>query len=244
MVQVIVGLDYCKTFIAHRDLITSRSRFFAKALRTYDQDGEGNILWAEGEDGVVKLPKDDPDVFANYLHLIYFNIVPIHAEVNGEITTLPRKQFRQALEDSIEDEHGALCKLYVLCEKLGDLRSKALLITAFVEAVNIVRQDIRRYNPSPATIKTLYEGTMDNDPLRKFCVDCYAIKAGNDWFEGDSAENYNKQFLFDIMVKMAEIRKQPSDDSKIESAEAYHETLQIAESKVTEGSPVPKSTVF
>lgn len=68
IVQIIVGADrneQSTTFNIHRDLITSRSPFCAKALKNYGECGNGDIQWLEGEERVVKMPEDDPAIFAN-----------------------------------------------------------------------------------------------------------------------------------------------------------------------------------
>jgi hypothetical protein len=78
MIKVVVGddepnVDRPNHFFVHKDLITSRSHFFAKALRnyagsrrnekdsveTYNGDTDrGSITWIEGKEGVVRLPED------------------------------------------------------------------------------------------------------------------------------------------------------------------------------------------
>jgi hypothetical protein len=110
----------------HADLLTSRSRFFAKALKNYaqrkqspgtanpgvaeqrDEDtaieksataadgeqpnvtgqtesntesmnqGDDSIKWREGEEGVVKFPVDKPDLFAQYVQLLYTGALAIY----------------------------------------------------------------------------------------------------------------------------------------------------------------------
>lgn len=46
----------------HKDLIVSRSDFFTRAL---------NGKWKEGNDNVVKLPEDEPEIFWLYIQLLY-----------------------------------------------------------------------------------------------------------------------------------------------------------------------------
>jgi hypothetical protein len=233
MIKVIVGLnDDCKTFFAHRDLITSRSRFFAKALRTYDEDGEGNILWAEGEDGVVKLPKDDRHVFADYLHLLYQETVPVRAKVR-DIDATSLNELQHAVNDAAGEEFTALSKLYVFCEKVQDTQGKALVIAAFVQAVQIGREDGFRHHPERGPVNIIFEGTMEDDALRKFCVDVYVLLGQASWFTDLEAQDYHREFTFNVMVEMARTRKRPVDKSKIKKLDAYSEMLQRAESKDT-----------
>jgi hypothetical protein len=225
MVEVIVGLDDdYKAFFAHRDLITSRSRFFAKALTTYEEDGEGNILWAEGEDGIVKLPKDDKEVFADYLHLLYQETVPVRAKVKNADALSP-KDLSRAVIDAVDEEFTALSKLYVFCEKVRDTQGKALVIAAFVQAAQIEREDGFRQHPGQGPVNIIYEGTMEGDALRKFCVDVYVLVGHGTWFKDHGAEDYHREFMFDVMVEVLKTRKRPADKSKIKSLEAYYEML-------------------
>jgi hypothetical protein len=83
MIKVVVGEKTKKSFrqfFVHAGLLTSRSTFFATALKSYGKsdhgESEGNteqtvedrsIQWQEVKERVVKLPVDDPGVFANYV---------------------------------------------------------------------------------------------------------------------------------------------------------------------------------
>ncbi|KAF2121999.1 hypothetical protein BDV96DRAFT_640068 [Lophiotrema nucula] len=68
-VEVLVGEEGKeKKFLVHKDLIASRSQFFATAL---------SGPWKEAEDKVVKLSDDDPQTFELYVQLLYKGHVPI-----------------------------------------------------------------------------------------------------------------------------------------------------------------------
>jgi hypothetical protein len=51
-----------QNFTVHQDLISTRSEFFAKALR-----GD----WKEAQERTVVLPDDEPEVFRLYLQFLY-----------------------------------------------------------------------------------------------------------------------------------------------------------------------------
>ena len=62
-------------FIVHRDILVSRSGFFAKAPRGYTASDTTSAVsgteghhsggkWREGDTGIVKLPKEKADIFA------------------------------------------------------------------------------------------------------------------------------------------------------------------------------------
>jgi hypothetical protein len=237
MIQVTVGTgEGSKTFFVYRDLITSRSRFFAKALKTYGEGQPGEITWTEGAEGIVKLPEDDAEVFTNYLHLVYLESIPIRVKVKGAIA-LSRTELDHAVERAVDNEYTALSKLYVFCEKLGDPHGKALVITAFVQATLDKREDGEIQCPGPGAINIVYGGTMQGDPLRKFCVNLYALVACTHWFANIKAYDHDLHFIFDVMVAMADRRKAEPDDPIIASAEPYVEMLQVAESKASGEQP-------
>jgi hypothetical protein len=92
-VRVVVGDDKdtsMQPFFIPKNLLTSRSRFFAKALKEYTDpaqvdeankdDNAINVItfkWREGEEGVIKLTVDKPNIFTNYVQLIYTDVLPI-----------------------------------------------------------------------------------------------------------------------------------------------------------------------
>jgi hypothetical protein len=58
MLKIVVGpAGDTRDFCIHEALLTARSKFFEKAM------GKG---WKEAEEKLVKLPDDDPDIFALY----------------------------------------------------------------------------------------------------------------------------------------------------------------------------------
>lgn len=235
-----MGVDeHAKHFFVYRDLITSRSKFFAKALRKYGEGDNGDITWLEGEEGIIKLPEDNPDVFAYYLQLIYQGQVPAGKAFKGDVDAMSEDELEDAISNLVNAEYERLSKLYIFCEKVRDTTGKVLLIAAFVEAYHKKREDGCPYFPVSKCVTKVYEGTMDGDPLRQFCVDCYALQAHAQWFENEKAEEYNLQFLFDVMKEMANARDQVTDYSEIKSAEAYCKKLLDTEQEEDGGSTTP-----
>jgi len=69
IIEVRVGKgDHLKKFTVHKNLITSRSQFFADTLH-------GN--WKEIEDNGITLDEDDPKVFELYMELLYRGTLPM-----------------------------------------------------------------------------------------------------------------------------------------------------------------------
>lgn len=75
-----------QSFFVHADLLTSRSKFFAKVLVGYEAQNTSTTatdevikhgVWREGQERVVKLPVDEPEVFSLYVQLLYLGRLPI-----------------------------------------------------------------------------------------------------------------------------------------------------------------------
>jgi hypothetical protein len=63
MVTIQVGLESNDAkIVAHESFLTMRSEFFRRAM---------NGAWEEADTRVVKLPEDDPDIFALYINYVY-----------------------------------------------------------------------------------------------------------------------------------------------------------------------------
>jgi hypothetical protein len=104
-------------FSVHEDLICSRSRFFANAMR-HD--------WKESEDRIVPLPDDLPSTFAIYRTWLYSGLLTSR----GFSTT---------------EEWGVLCSAYILGEKLQDSEFKDTVIDAMIEKIN--EEPMFEFNP-------------------------------------------------------------------------------------------------
>ncbi|OCK76077.1 hypothetical protein K432DRAFT_408480 [Lepidopterella palustris CBS 459.81] len=95
-------------YTVHEDLICSRSRFFANAMR-HD--------WKESSERLVPLPDDHPSTFAVYRTWLYSGL-------------LATRGF------SSLEEWEILCAAYILGEKLQDSEFKDTVIDAMIEKIN------------------------------------------------------------------------------------------------------------
>jgi hypothetical protein len=117
MVHVEVGTgENSKTYAIYSSTLTTRSLFFRKAL---------SGPWKEAEERVVHLPEDDVRTFELYLHYIY----------NKEFACNPSEN------EYGKKERVALARLYVLCEKLQDPRSKNCIIRALSDSIYKIRSN-------------------------------------------------------------------------------------------------------
>jgi hypothetical protein len=240
-----------QSFSVHADLLTSRSAFFAKALRNYikvyrgeEKDEamhgiEQQIQWREGEEGVIKLPVDKPDVFANYVQLLYSGVLPIFDDPKKpdiHPTTMSRERVKKIEADfkaltviAVDKVYTMLGKLYVFCEKIQDDTSKKDLLVSFIKASCQTRADGSVYYPDQLVVRRVYSGTLPSDPLREFLVDCYVYAGHSKWIGQDCKDILSPEFLYDFMVETYRVRPRPEDRSQIENTNYYLEKLKALE---------------
>jgi hypothetical protein len=198
-----------ESFLVHKDLIVSRSKFFAKAL---------NGPWREAEDKVVNLPEDDAETFALYLSLLYFGAMFIPGpEAKAQGTEDPRAKSRRVAEQ----EYISLSKLYVLCDKVQDITGVRIVTDAFVKATQKKRADGRCHFPGEDPINITYDNTPDGCPLRSLLVDLYVFHAEAKWL-GDCGDDLPKDFLFDIAMGMVTSRAEPRNKDKVAKSSNYY----------------------
>lgn len=224
-VKIIVGEDTdpgSRTFFVHAELLMSRSTFFAKALKDYKPSDwkdervasylqDQGSQWKEGQEGVVRLPIDKPDVFANYVQLIYAGILPIfdepekHEEGPEDTTEDVKKQKEQQLSEAVgaamDELYPTLTKLYIFCDKVQYISAKRVLLASFVEAATTLRRNGKFYYPDHTTATDVYANTLTSYPIREYLVDCFVYKGNPDWMHAEYA-CYPHEFCFDVLVGM------------------------------------------
>jgi hypothetical protein len=172
----------------------------------------------------VRLPDDEPKVFADYLELLYLKVVP---EVNDlppepatdrptdtptdtptdvDPTHDPNSNKAQlppdaAIVKAMDQWLELLSQMYVLCGKLQDTTSKDIIFRAMVEELSKVQLDRYSYYPFCTQVDTIYAGTPASDRIRLWLVDCWVLIGDSAWaLEGTDA--LPRDFLYDIMVGM------------------------------------------
>lgn len=141
-----------RSFTVHSDHLTSRSLFFKKAL-------SGN--WSEAQQRIIELPEDESDIFELYLQCVYGH------EMSVEPAPVPKDY--KGVEEQIE-----IAKLYVLAEKLQDVRAKNTALKAFMKSTWAERKTAQWFHPDPAVVHIIYDGTMPGSPMRRLLVDLHA----------------------------------------------------------------------
>jgi hypothetical protein len=214
IIKVIVGDPECddandalqvQTFFAHKDALVSSSPFFAKALRKYEPDRPDTLAaWVEAETGVIKLPEDEPEVFANYLELVYRRTV--HSIMAPDSADLQNDAYYEEFMARVWEYQTSLCRVYVFAEKVQDITAKKLLLTALVESTLLKNNNGNSYLPMFEQVNIIYNGVPSSDPIREFLTDCHVSLGREGW---PKASLYHPEFLDDVMDGIWRLRPQP-----------------------------------
>ncbi|OQO14487.1 hypothetical protein B0A48_01365 [Cryoendolithus antarcticus] len=159
--QVLVGAaPNQKTYTLHDDIFLLRSVYFASAR---------SQAWSkDGEP--IDLTDEDPDVFEAYLRYVYL----------GE----PRLQFE---EDSWFQVHAAL---YVLADKLGDLKTANFIIDW------IAKCSERSSIPEASEARYVYDHTAEGSHLRRILIDMLL----HEWDCQESEDELRNRFPKDVLL--------------------------------------------
>lgn len=195
-----MGADDKRTiFRVHMALLTARSDFFKKAL---------NGKWMEAEEKIVRLPEDDPTVFAAYVHHLYTGELAVQADKQQSVGILVDEQYRNS------------CSLYVFAEKILDVETKNAVIHAMLEMARTKQINGQTYGPSSDDVNTIYKGTVVGSPARRLMVDLYTYRAKGDWI---GQRPFSIEFLRDLLIRTLDTRTTPYDPTKTETGSEYME---------------------
>ncbi|KAM3421107.1 hypothetical protein BST61_g1521 [Cercospora zeina] len=179
IINVTVGHgEDAKIFQLHDFLLKEHSEFFKAAL---------NGQWKDGKDKNVKLPDDNPEEFDVYAEWLFC----------GKIASGTSKNVKPT-KNEVWSEQDLLSRLYVLGEKLIDDEFCDCTLRALVELSKVTDEHGERYHPGGGHVRTVYDGTMQSSPIRKYLVDLYCQEISKDWFSEDQVQHYPKQFFVDI----------------------------------------------
>ena len=197
--DVLVGPEK-KRFTVYHDMMTDRSGFF-KAARS--------SRWTDDPRTPTDLTDHDPEDFANYLQLIYGGgcIQPDEELTQYFKDGKPKARSSTALKLG-NDHYGTLFKLYILADKLEDLKS-----------ANLVMNEILRFGDEfgrflcPPLMKLIYDSTPANSPLRAIARDTIVYElAGRFMLEEEDLLPY--QLLFEIAKEYHRIKFEQDDPQR------------------------------
>lgn len=182
----------------HQKLFARRSDYFAKATN-------GNFL--ESEERLIKLENFVPETFRYYIIFVYTS----------------------QLATKGPNEWLALCRLYVLAEYLLDRQAKNRVIDGiYAYLTETLPAEPKHDHPSNLfsveAIQEVYDGTPEDSHLRRLVVDLYAIHGKDLWLK-DGKQELPTEFLYDIALKMLQIRPSPHASCSIlgRLSSDYHE---------------------
>jgi hypothetical protein len=185
-----------KRFGLHYDLMTERSEYFAAA-----RSGRWN------EDDPSKptdLSNEDPKVFADYVHTVYFNRVRVGGLELGddkmfESNAAMEEEFAQTCDTTVEGviyslkingRFLGLMKLYALANMLIDHKTANMIIDETIRTV-----DLTSTIPGCNAVQAMYSATVDDDGMRTLLSDYYAAHAKNEDMEKDK---WPEDFMRDL----------------------------------------------
>ena len=157
LITVDVGKEGSK-FPVHGAVIRRSSKFFDNAMK---KDWAASRLDAR----TVTLVDEDPAIFKIYLHWLYFKTFPTAA-------TKSTGRF--------DREICMLSNSLVMGEMLMDTAFKNAVLIVFRDAL-LNQPFYKRLRPGPSIIKTIYDGTPEGSPGRRFMVDVWVREADEKW---------------------------------------------------------------
>jgi hypothetical protein len=128
--------------------------------------------------------------------------------------------------------HTRLTKLYIFCDKIGDVTAKQALLGSFVEECTETRATGKSYHPNSTHVSWVYSGTFPSDPLRVYLVDCYAYMGLSTWVgPNHNYQSFPQEFMFDLLAKIYKVRAKPNNSSKLKDTKYYLDKLAEYENK-------------
>jgi len=191
--DVLVGPEK-KRFSVYYNILTKRSRFLQAARSS---------RWTKDSQRPTDLTDFDPEVFSNYLRLVY----------TGEIfqpEQLGEDGWAEATETAFNSDLSELIKLYELADKLEDLTSVNLIMDEFLASY---QEAWRMFIPSVTT--QIYQHTPSNSPLRTVVRDVILFHTNPTFYEDDGGcKQYPVELLLDVLREDAKIKDRNRSNQK------------------------------
>lgn len=199
--------------MVNKALVCSRSESIAGAFRH-----ERN----SNQDNVVDLTDNNPDIVRMYVNLLHYGKLPVKDEMEANTTNNANNAPNPVdIGRSANIEYTALCKFYVICDKMLDRISKNMVIQAIMHGMKDKRADGEYYYPTWTAITYVYKYTSPGNALRVLLADCYVEWAGPNWLETGDCDKYPADFCFDVMLGVAKERMRPVGFERIKDVQSY-----------------------
>lgn len=169
----------------HEKLIRASSPFFNKAL---------SGAWQESQERTVQLPEDEPEIFAIYVHWLYYGTVPVVCHEAGD-------------SNDADAEYLNLAKAYTLGDKLMDTKFQDATIDAIVEASNIINTNGTSWYPGTEVVQFVYDNTNESASIRTLLVDMFLMAGSGAWLlECKDRASVPQPFLFELASELLDLR--------------------------------------
>jgi hypothetical protein len=150
----------------------------------------------------TNLEDDDPEVFANYVRGIYLNLIDV----------LP--------QDRENSDLGSLIRLYVLADKLCDLKSANMVVDRLV-----CYSDETKSIPGAEEIELAYNSTASGSPLKAVFCDYFIHESGSGFFNDQDVSKIPREFYHDIAVRYLNIKSKKNKDPSVNIEAAFFEKV-------------------
>jgi len=188
-----------ETFSLHTTVFTERSEFLRAARKPE---------WlADNPKKPVDLHDEDAKVFNTYVNCIYFG-----HEALQQTTDEIEHQSEQDINRRKYERYGTLVGLYQLADKLQDPDTANI-------AIDEIKRfgDVHKYIGGHATVRSVYDCTPANSPLRRLMCDAWVYSIDEDYLAnakasgGEPFKELPSEFVQDLLVGLysfkAEARK-------------------------------------
>lgn len=158
----------------------------------------------------MRLPEEDPEIFALYIELVYTGAIPYMIKSDEKDDWSCRSDADRGHHDSCVEEYNTLCKLYALAEKVEDTKAQIATITALAEKIDdsIIHAacvNTKFCFPPVESINIMYENTRPYSAGQKLLAHTYA-RHSEDGNPLPNVDQVPPLFLFDVAEIALEIR--------------------------------------
>lgn len=187
-----------RRFTVYHDLVTNRSEFFRAAR---------SERWTKDPSKPAELKDHEPEIFATYLHCVYFNRIQEQAANDADV---------EAVKNSPTGQQGVVAdalfesrvKLYLLADEMQDR------ITTNLASDDIIRlAGALALYPSASAITLAYASTLDGSNLRKLLVDL-TLHDNPDLPKGEYPSGFFQDLVEEYNVQRRYIRREVESDAQ------------------------------
>lgn len=162
-------------------------------------------MWQEYHERIVRLPEDEPGIFAIYVHWLYYGTVPVVCGETG---------------DSKDAEYLNLAKAYTLGDKFMDTKFQDATIDAIVESSHVRMPNGSLWYPGIHVVQYVYDNTKESASIRTLLLDMFLMSGNGGWLlEAKDRSSVPQPFLFELAAELLDLRG--SDWPKVVASD-YH----------------------